>query len=310
MLEVLFGESEAASMRFAKSSMFAGQADEPTAAAGAGRETPLQSGPAGERSGTAKEVSCLAFGLDVGDIREPLDGPYRQKLIYAMRAGDHALARKYPEIDAEWRRAGEVCAGELRRLKSHLEKGEPIRIWYSEAPYSICGFYCLCRILQDYHSEVHVVKLPAYARRETGIVSYSRWGEVAPEELSGFTSRERVLSREEVRMYALLWTELEEDNSPLRAVINGRVIGVQEDFYDFLIWRGLKAGKPVREVRLIGDLLGLFPLGVDDWWFAQRIQHLTKQGRIWVLEDSENEYLRVICAADSQTDAQKNSQTG
>lgn len=33
------------------------------------------------------------------------------------------------------------------------------------------------------------------------------------------------------------WMELTEDNSPLRAVVNGELVGVPEDFYDFLILR-------------------------------------------------------------------------
>lgn len=37
-------------------------------------------------------------------------------------------------------------------------------------------------------------------------------------------------------MYALEWTDLVNENSPLRAVINGKLIGVPEDFYDFRIW--------------------------------------------------------------------------
>ena len=41
-------------------------------------------------------------------------------------------------------------------------------------------------------------------------------------------------------MYAMLWGILAEENSPLRAVVNNRVLSVPEDFYDFLIWKWLK----------------------------------------------------------------------
>ncbi|MFR5027465.1 MAG: DUF1835 domain-containing protein [Coprococcus sp.] len=29
-------------------------------------------------------------------------------------------------------------------------RGEPVRIWYSDAPYSRCGFYHVCSILKNY----------------------------------------------------------------------------------------------------------------------------------------------------------------
>ena len=102
-----------------------------------------------------------------------------------------------------------------------------------------------------------------------------------------------------VRIYALLWAELTEDISALRAVINGRITGVQEDFYDFLIWKKLTY-KPVKEARLIGDILGNFQIGMGDWWFAKRIEYFIQQDKIKVLEDSENKYARVICMADGR----------
>ena len=95
-------------------------------------------------------------------------------------------------------------------------------------------------------------------------------------------------------MYAILWSGLVEDNSPLRAVVNGKVLSVPEDFYDFLIWKWLK-NVPVKEARLIGTILGHSQLGVGDWWYARRIESYIEQGKIRVVEDSENKYARMIC---------------
>ncbi len=126
------------------------------------------------------------------------------------------------------------------------------------------------------------------------IILYKNWGEVAAEEFAGFLSYEKELSKKEVRCYAILWSELLEDNSPLRAVINGRVLGVPEDFYDFQIFKRL-TDKAVKEARLIGDILGYSQISVGDWWYARRIEHYIQQGKICVVEDSENEYARLLC---------------
>lgn len=296
MIEVLFGESEAASMKAAKSMEIVGYVNGPTSVLVTGKETPPERTFAGWVEGTSEDVVCLGFMLDIGNIKEPIDSPYRKNLIYSMYAQNQYV--KNPEIDQELKLTGEVYLNELLRLKEYLENGETARVWYSDTPYSICGFYSLCQILQKYKNEIHIVKLPEYMVRKTSIISYRNWGEVSAEEFAEFLTYERVLTKEEVRMYAQLWTELTEDNSPLRAMINGKVTGVPEDFYDFLIWKRLTR-KPIKEARLIGDILGCFQIGMGDWWFARRIEHFIQQDKIKVINDSENKYARVICIADT-----------
>lgn len=296
MIEVLFGESEAASMKAAKSMKIVGYVNGPTSVLVTGKKTPPERTFAGWVEGTSEDVVCLGFMLDIGSIKEPIDSPYRKNLIYSMYAQNQYV--KNPEIDQELKLTGEVYLNELLRLKEYLENGETIRVWYSDTPYSICGFYSLCQILQKYKSEIHIVKLPEYMVRKTSIISYRNWGEVSAEEFAEFLTYESVLTKEEVRMYAQLWTELTEDNSPLRAMINGKVTGVSEDFYDFLIWKRLTR-KPIKEARLIGDILGCFQIGMGDWWFARRIEHFIQQDKIKVINDSENKYARVICIADT-----------
>lgn len=296
MIEVLFGESEAASMKAAKSMKIVGYVNGPTSVLVTGKETPPERTFAGWVEGTSEDVVCLGFMLDIGNIKEPIDSPYRKNLIYSMYAQNQYV--KNPEIDQELKLTGEVYLNELLRLKEYLENGETIRVWYSDTPYSICGFYSLCQILQKYKNEIHIVKLPEYMVRKTSIISYRNWGEVSAEEFAEFLTYESVLTKEEVRMYAQLWTELTEDNSPLRAMINGKVTGVSEDFYDFLIWKRLTR-KPIKEARLIGDILGCFQIGMGDWWFARQIEHFIQQDKIKVINDSENKYARVICIADT-----------
>lgn len=120
--------------------------------------------------------------------------------------------------------------------------------------------------------------------------------EAAAEEFAGFLSYEKRLSKEEVRMYAILWSDLVEDNSPLRSVINGKVLGVPEDFYDFQIWKRLTEN-PIKEVRLIGDILGHSQISIGDWWYAKRIEYYIQHKKIRIVEDSVNKYARTICLA-------------
>ena len=73
MIEVLFGESEAASMKMAKGRR--------TVVGGAGK---AENGSGTWIGGHPRQVICLGFMLDIGDIKEPVDGRYRRELIRAM----------------------------------------------------------------------------------------------------------------------------------------------------------------------------------------------------------------------------------
>jgi len=277
MIEVLFGDSEAGAMKAAKNTIIKGKVDGPTSVWIDGKKKPPEREHCGWIEGTPEEVICLGFLLDIGDIREGVDSEYRKQLVSPIYAQEQGQDEK------------------MERLKAYLEDGMAIRVWYSDAPYSRCGFYHLCSILQKYQNEVSVVKMPEYrVRADHSIVSHKNWGEVAAEEFAGFLDCERKLSREEIRMYAMSWGILQEDNSPLRAVVNGKLMGVAEDFYDFLIWKKISP-EPIKEGRLIGDILGHNQLSVGDWWYAKRIDYYIGQGKIKVIEDDRNKYARTIC---------------
>lgn len=52
--------------------------------------------------------------------------------------------------------------------------------------------------------------------------------------------------------------------------------------------------EPVLQARLIGNILGRYPVSVGDWWYAKRIQYHIDRGGIEVVEDSKKKYARLI----------------
>lgn len=265
MIEVLFGDSEAGAMKVA-----------------------LQSGKLGS------DAVCLGFALDIGDIQKPVTGEYRARLLcdllYAEQWGADI------EMRNELERLGSVYRGELEKLDGYVKNGEPIRVWYDSAPYSVCGLLWLCAELEGRSARVSVVRLPHVIVKGDTAVSYSSWGEVEPSAFPRFLKRARELSETEIMVYVHYWSALKRENAPLRAVVNGSVISVPASFYDFLIWKYL-GNKPINEAMLIGRILGENQLGVGDWWYAQRIEHYIKKGRILVIDDNEQKYARVIVRA-------------
>ena len=73
MIEVLFGESEAGSMKAAKNEITGGKVNDPTSVWIAGENTSPSKSFSGWIEGTPEEVICLGFMLDIGNIREPVE---------------------------------------------------------------------------------------------------------------------------------------------------------------------------------------------------------------------------------------------
>lgn len=273
MIEVLFSESEAGSMKIAKgcNRLFDGESID----------------------GLAEEVVALPFMLQIGDIQKSVESTYRKNLIYEMYTIDGI---EKPEILAELKKVGDKYIKEINRLKEFIYKGEPIRIWYSDAPYSMCGFYHLCNILNEHCTscKISAIKLPKYLETDTNkLQQFLNWGEIMPEKFLLFLPLEKELTKNEIRLFSAKWNELVEDNSPIRAVINGQVLGVSEDFYDFIIRKEMPK-EEIKVAQLIGHILGKYPLGVSDWWYGKRIQAMIEKGDFIIVENSHMRYGKLI----------------
>lgn len=293
MIEVMFGESEGGAMKVAKNyrkpdfnrgaiawfgkkpskeefdKMFDGQAV----------------------GGNSTEVVCIPFILDIGDITVPIESEYRKNLIldlYTMNGfGDENTLKS---LEDAW----DKYLNEIERLKYYASHGENIRLWYSDAPYSLCGFYYVCNLLRENDCKISTVKLPQYMQlSENEIQFYTSWGEIDAGKFYKFLPLEKVLSTCEIRSFASNWVELKEEKSTLRAVVNGKVIGVPEDFYDHIIRTEIPEDEFVM-ARLIGNILGKHPLGVGDWWYAKRIIKMIEFGELVVVKKQKEIYSQVL----------------
>lgn len=269
MIEVLFGESEGGALKIAQNY------------AGNGQEIILK----------YSEVVCIPFLLDIGDINELIESEYRKNLIIDLYTSngrvDTSIIKQLEEV---W----SIYLNEIKRLKAYSSQGESIRFWYSNAPYSICGFYYACNLLKEYDCKISAIKLPEHKKfLNDNMMFLSNWGEVEPEKYNKYLSLEKELSESEMKAYSLLWDELKEENSPLRALVNGTVIGVPEDFYDHIIKKEIPDNE-FRMAHLIGNILGKYPVGVGDWWYAKRILHMIELGELTILKQQKEIYCQVL----------------
>lgn len=293
MIEIMFGESEGGSMKAAKNykkpdynkgtiSWFGKKPD---------KEEFEKMFDGKAVGGNSSEVLCIPLLLDSGDLSLPVDGEYRKNLIlemYTMNVQDDERTLKW--LEEAWNKYMQA----IEKLKDFAARGEELRIWYSDAPYSLCGFYHLCSLLSGHDCKVSAVKLPQYILLPDNIIqSFTSWGEIDAGKFYQFLPLEKELSSCEIRSFSSKWADLKADSSQLRAVVNGMVIGVPEDFYDHLIKKELPDGEFVM-ARLIGNIIGKYPLGVGDWWYAKRINKMIEQGKIKVVQKHKVLYHQVL----------------
>lgn len=232
--------------------------------------------------GDPGDVMTLSLGLDMGDIREPL-GEVRHQLLKQWYDWDEVA-------DRDWGR----CLEAAEHLKA-VGPGDTVRIWVDRTPASACGLLHAASLLKDTKAAVHVVALPPWRERPDGVVeTYLGWGEVEPERFGHFLSREEPVPPLALGAMAHRWEVLQKENAPLRAVVNGQVRSVGEDFYDDLIRRHIPEGQ-TKIANIIGNVLGQERPGIGDVWLAERIRWMLSTGELrMVREDTERFYSSVV----------------
>lgn len=291
MIEVVFSDSEKGSMKVAKNynekNMIRGAVSyigkKPT-------KTELEKHFEGQAvGGSSKDVVYIGFSLDVGDISDSIDGNKRQDVFHKLWGRFDIDNREQEQFFLNQRK-------DMEYLLSAAKDGIPIRIWKSNAPYSTCGFYFVCNILRNIDCNISVVSLPKYNLvSENEIVTYSHWGEVDAGKFYQFLPLEKQLSQIEKHIIGDYWHELVEDNAPLRAIINRKLISVPENFYDFIITKNLPDNDFIM-ARFIGKLLGEYSLGISDSWYALRIDKMIEDNKLIVVEnrDPSHPYGKVL----------------
>jgi hypothetical protein len=286
MLEVVFSDSAKGAMKMAKnynkSAMLGGATayigKKPSKAEIKKQKAEMFEGEA--IGGSPQDIVSFGFYLDAGDISGEINGDARRDVFLRLFS---SVAFEPQEIDRFFQSQSEDFA----RLIVAANGGEPVRIWKSNAPYSACGFAALCHALHGLDCRVSVVSLPEYWETAKNTVqTCADWGEIQPGQVYKFLPLERELSAIDRQMQASLWTELKNENAPLRALVNGHLISVPEDFYDHLILKSMPEGEFVM-ARLIGSILCKYPLGISDGWYALRIKKMIAQNKLAIIADKD-----------------------
>ena len=126
-------------------------------------------------------------------------------------------------------------------------------------------------------------------RMTDGIAYFSTVGEVAPNLMPYFYQHRRQLTETEQAQLLSDWKRLQEENTPLRAMVDGRVQSVPADFYDEAILSRFKETEEEvcmiigRSIAHIDQKMGN---RVGDMFVFSRIRALAQMGKIQIVRDA------------------------
>lgn len=126
-------------------------------------------------------------------------------------------------------------------------------------------------------------------RMTDGIAYFSAVGEVAPNLMPYFYQHRRQLTETEQAQLLSDWKRLQEENTPLRAMVDGRVQSVPADFYDEAILSRFKETEEEvcmiigRSIAHIDQKMGN---RVGDMFVFSRIRALAQAGKIQIVRDA------------------------
>lgn len=315
MLEVVFNESAAGSLKIAQSY---GKGSYPSSALAvfmrhsdrrevteqelreAKRAAEEQERAAWEKAvplgGHPSDVFAFPLAHSVGDITEDGIGEKRQEVL------EHLFRSVWKEDS----KAAEICvkaAEDLLKIQRLLrDENESARLWYSSQPDEICGLYWFLSQLGRWRvppEKIHIVKLPDWEYNEKQeVLRKNSWGEVLPGEWHRYLPAQKPASQALITGCTLQWKELQRENAPLRTVLNGRLVSAPENLYDSFIVREIKAqDEEFQEARVVGAVLGKYQLGIGDGWIALRIEKMIKEGKLECVtkaQADEPSYRRIL----------------
>lgn len=120
-----------------------------------------------------------------------------------------------------------------------------------------------------------------------GMAYFSTAGEAAPNILPYFYQRRRQLTETEQAVLLTEWRRMQEQNTPLRAMVDGKVQSVPADFYDETILSCVPEEESQAALTVGRSIIALDKTGnrVSDMLVFSRIRALGAAGRLEVVRD-------------------------
>ena len=144
-------------------------------------------------------------------------------------------------------------------------------------------------ILRRYAARVEQRNLRERAAQSSraGMAYFSTVGETAPNILPYFYKRRRLLTDTEQAILLTEWKRIQEENTPLRAIVDGKLQSVSADYYDDIILSCVPEGENVAALTVGRAIAKLDKTGnrVGDMQIFSRIRALGTAEKLTIVRD-------------------------
>lgn len=166
-----------------------------------------------------------------------------------------------------------------------IKKEDKVCIWVGNNSFEQCGLMYVLTKLNRFKN-IYIVNISNVILNEGEFNEYTprAVGEIMAEKLNIIYGKEQQpLSPETFHELTNCWSKLVKENSKLRVFKNGKVISVDESFYDVDILKTtmkLSKGECRKCARVIGEVLGYSDDFISDDYIFWRVKELIKEGKL------------------------------
>lgn len=179
-----------------------------------------------------RDVVTLELYMDVGDLSDGVFSEKRKKAAAGLFKDQWLGKRSFVD-----KRHWDATINNLEIIRSRAVNGELIRIWYGPDADSCSSFLWLVSELQSCNAKISAVAFSDLAY-ELEPHCYN-WVRTDLEDLALLAQAERAITHKQQANILLRWKNICASTLPLRIVLNGHVISVNEDYYDCMILESL-----------------------------------------------------------------------
>ena len=231
------------------------------------------------------DVYCFDLALSVGDISDGGIGEQRRDVLKRMMSVSYA-----DDLDRQIEDKIQKTKAALTSVIERYMAGEELRIWYSHNPDERCGMYWLMAQLRPLNRQapIYLVELPVWDYgKENTVISRNSWGDISPGEWGKYTSLQKQARSAFLAGCSTKWNQLQEENAPLRVMLNGHLQSASEDIYDrFILCEIAAQPEHFKMAVVIGNVLGKYQLGIGDAWVSIRMEKMIHDGILEIIQDA------------------------
>ncbi len=180
------------------------------------------------------------------------------------------------------------CEDTLNMLRNIRGTTSVIRMWASEdSPADMTGVCFICNMFQNTINPLILAKVPKTREIDGSLRLISSTEEAINEDFTMTSADYNLMLYEaKIKKYADIYNNLRTSPHKLRSIINGRLLGVRDDFYDDFILDAFPE-YPVPVENLAGMISSYIP-SLHREFLLLRISELINKGLIITLSDNED----------------------